>query len=813
MIIGLILYISTLLTSWQFAHEQDLQSGTKGAWQQVSVPHDWAICGPFDRANDLQEVAVLQNGETKATAKTGRSGGLPWMGAGWYKTEFEADTETYPTYILLFDGAMAHPQVYVNNEFVGEWQYGYNSFSLDISSVVRKGKNSLSVRLENRPESSRWYPGAGLFRNVHVIATGKTHIPVWGIHATTPYVSEALSTVQVDIEIENEEKGTTVETDIYDGDKVLATIQGLRGVASVKNVKLWSPETPYLYILRTRVIREGQECDRREMSIGFRKIEYVPGIGFMLNGKVRKFQGVCLHHDQGPLGAAVHVDALRHQLAMLKDMGCDAIRTSHNMPAPELVRLCEEMGFMMMVEPFDEWTHTKCKNGYANYFAAWAERDMTNMLKQYRNSPAVVMWSIGNEVWDQTFPTGYLTARYLQDICHRLDPTRPVTCGMDQILSILDNGFAAELDIPGLNYRTQHYEKAYHKLPQKLILGSETASTVSSRGAYHLPVVVEPDVKREDMQSSGYDVEYCAWSGLPEQDFQLQDDYDWTIGQFVWTGFDYLGEPSPYDTDAWPAHASYFGIVDLASLPKDRYWLYRSQWNKQSPTLHILPHWNWEGHEGQEVPVFVYTSYPAAELFVNGQSQGRLRFATAEEAERLARGEKIPAVSEFPPVGQFEVPAWGSEPRPQLLARYRLMWLHVPYEKGEIKVLAYNEDGSVAAEEVIRTAGKPHHIEVAWSNKEELKEDGESHLAYLTVSVRDKDGNLCPNAEHLINAQVKNGRFVGAANGDATCLDSFTEPQMHAFHGQCTFIVEGKAQETKIQLSAKGLQTINYLLQ
>ncbi len=794
----IIVYISTLLSTWNFAPEQEWNEMPKTddpSWQVVNVPHDWAIRGDFDRSNDLQVTTIVQNGETKPSAKTGRSGGLPWMGRAWYTTTFEASPDRNKVYYLLFDGAMSQPQVWVNDELAGEWQYGYTSFYIDITPYVKYGTNDIAVRLENEEESSRWYPGAGLYRNVHLIETGKTHIPIWGIRTTTPYVSDSLCTVEVEVEVYNALNGTEVTTEILaphfrrGGPKqwrVVATIKGQKGVAVITNPKLWSPEHPHLYKTHTYVRVKGELVDERETTLGLRKIEYVPGIGFMLNGAVRKFQGVCLHHDLGPLGAAVHEDAIRHQLTLLKDMGVDAIRTSHNPPAPELVRLCEEMGLMMMVESFDVWTHNKCRNGYASLFYKWAESDITNMVLRYRNSPAVVMWSVGNEVWDQTYSNGYLTARYLQQIVHRLDPTRPVTCGMDQVLSVLDNGFAAEFDIPGFNYRTMRYQEAYNKLPQKLILGSETASTISSRGSYHLPVIMGPDRLHKDQQSSGYDVEYCAWSGLPDQDFQLQDDYRWTIGQFIWTGIDYLGEPSPYDTDAWPSHSSYFGAIDLACLPKDRYYLYRSQWNKATPTLHVLPHWNWSGGT---VPVYVYTSYPSAELFVNGKSYGKLRFASAEEAERLRKGEKIEGVSEMPTLATFDIPEWGSAPRPDLLPRYRLMWHHVKYQKGELKVVAYNEDGSVADEKIIRTAGKPDHLDIVWANKDEHPRE----LKYMTVRVVDKDGNLCPEAGNLITAQVKSGRFYGAANGDPNCLDNMTKPQMHAFKGMATFIVSKDA--------------------
>jgi beta-galactosidase len=490
------------------------------------------------------------------------------------------------------------------------------------------------------------------------------------------------------------------------------------------------------------------------------------------------------------LGAAVHKDALRHQLTLLQQMGCDAIRTSHNMPDPQLVELCDEMGMMMMIEPFDVWNHGKTENDYNKEFDAWWRADITNMVKHYRNNACVMLWSSGNEVWNQVLADGIGIVTQLQDLFHALDPTRPVTNGMDQAMHVIHNGFGAAVELPGFNYRTGRYLEGYEYLPQKMILGSETASTVSSRGVYKIPAVLKDNALYDDHQSSGYDLEYCPWSGLPEQDFQLQDDYHWTLGQFVWTGFDYLGEPSPYDTDAWPSHSSYFGIIDLASLPKDRYWLYRSQWNKTDATLHVLPHWNWNKKE--KVPVFCYTSYPSAELFVNGKSYGKLRFATAEETALLAKGNLSPTlstregearVSAMPKVAEFEVPEWGSAPRPELLPRYRLMWFDVPYKKGKIEVVAYDAAGKEAARETVCTAGKPHHLEIIWANEQENPEE----LCYYTIRVVDRKGNLCPFANNLITYQGDG--FVAAANGDAACLDSFVKPQMHAFAGQCTFIV------------------------
>lgn len=760
-------------------------------WEAVTVPHDWAIYGPFDRSHDLQEVAVTQNLETAASVKTGRTGGLPYVGVGWYRTTFEAPAGKLVS--LVFDGAMSEARVYVNGQEVCFWPCGYNSFHCDVTPYLNKegAKNLLAVRLENRPQSSRWYPGAGIYRNVRVVATEAVHVPVWGTQLTTPHVSAEYASVCLKTTVEGAgTKDVRILTQILspEGEVVASkdnTMKINHGQPFEQNFlvdapRLWSPETPYLYKAVSKIYVDGQQTDEYTTRFGIRSIELVADKGFFLNGQHRKFQGVCNHHDLGPLGAAINVAALRRQLTLLKDMGCDAIRTSHNMPAPELVELCDEMGFMMMVEPFDEWDIAKCENGYHRFFKEWAEKDMVNMLRQYRNHPSVVMWSIGNEVPTQCSPEGYKVASFLQDICHREDPTRPVTCGMDQVSCVLANGFAAMLDVPGLNYRTHRYVESYEKLPQNLVLGSETASTVSSRGVYKFPAELKKQAMYDDHQSSGYDLEACSWSNVPDEDFALADDYDWTLGQFVWTGFDYLGEPSPYDTDAWPSHSSVFGIIDLASLPKDRYYLYRSIWNKRDNTLHVLPHWTWPGREGENIPVFVYTNYPEAELFVNGKSYGKQRKLTADEARALQGKDSL----------------W-------LQRRYRLMWTDVPYEPGELKVVAYDNSGKKVEEKTVRTAGKPHHLEVV-ADRTALSADGKD-LAYITVRVVDKDGNLCPADDRLVSFTVKGaGSFRAAANGDATCLDLFHLPRMHAFSGQLTAIVQSGAESGNLVFEAKA---------
>ena len=464
-------------------------------------------------------------------------------------------------------------------------------------------------------------------------------------------------------------------------------------------------------------------------------------------------------------------------------MGCDAIRTSHNMPAPELVELCDEMGFMMMIEPFDEWDIAKCENGYHRYFNEWAERDMVNMLHNYRNNPCVVMWSIGNEVPTQCSPVGYKVAKFLQDICHREDPTRPVTCGMDQVTCVLANGFAAMIDIPGLNYRANRYQEAYDKLPQNLILGSETASTVSSRGVYKFPVKDKKSAQYDDHQCSSYDVEACSWSNIPDEDFALADDHHWTIGQFVWTGFDYLGEPSPYDTDAWPNHSSMFGIIDLASLPKDRYYLYRSIWNKEAETLHILPHWTWPGREGEVTPVFVYTNYPSAELFINGKSQGK-----------RTKDLSIGIDSSYTEAAQKSF---------ERQKRYRLMWMDTKYEPGTLKVVAYDKEGNAVAEEEVHTAGKPHHIELS-ADRNQLTADGKD-LSFINVRVVDKNGNLCPDDTRQIQFKVRGaGAYRAAANGNSASLELFHLPEMKLFSGQLTAIVQTAEEPGTIYFEASA---------
>ena len=791
----------TLKKGWKFTREDKetfSQANYNDAkWQSVTVPHDWAIYGPFDMENDIHRTAIKQDGQKAAIEHTGRTGGLPFVGVGWYRTQFSVPELSADKQVFIqFDGAMSNPEVYVNGQKAGEWHNGYNTFFLDITPYVKANNNTLAVRLNNLTQMSRWYPGAGLYRNVHIITKNKTHIPIWGVQVTTPAIEKNFAQVVVNTEFVAE-KATdiSVETTIFDvkGQKVAAsttkatqytTQNTLSQSLYVNNPVLWDIQQPNLYKAVTKLYDNGTLKDEVTTTFGIRSIELKPNDGLYLNGRKIKLQGACMHHDLGPLGGAVNDAAIRRQIRILQDMGVNAIRTSHNMPAPEYVRAADEMGMLLAVESFDEWAIPKVENGYHLYFKDWAEKDLANLVKHYRNNPSVLMWFIGNEVEEQSVEKGSQVARYLQDVIKKYDATRPVSNGMDRPHDVLRNNMAATMEIAGFNYRPFKYREAYRKLPQQIILGSETASTVSSRGVYKFPVERKSMAKYPDMQSSSYDVEHCGWSNLPEDDWIHQEDLPYTIGEFIWTGFDYLGEPTPYYVE-WPSHASYFGAVDLAGLPKDRFYLYRSHWNKQAETLHILPHWNWEGREGEITPVFVYTNYPTAELFINGKSQGK---QTKDLSISLEEEEKDGNPSDL-----------------QRQKRYRLMWMNTRYEAGTVKVVAYDAQGKAVAEKEITTAGKPYALRLT-ADRTTIQADGKD-LAFVTIEVVDKNGNLCPNVNELVNFSVKGaGTYRAAANGDATCTDVFHLPKMHLFGGKLVAIVQAADKAGEITLKANSKQ-------
>lgn len=764
---------------WKFQkgqHQLAYQSNFDDSkWEDVTVPHDWAIFGPFDKEIDKQTVAIVQNGEKVASEKTGRTGALPYIGTAWYRKEFSLHSYKKGQKVLIvFEGAMSEPQVFLNGKKIGEWKYGYSYFYFDISDeIIPDKENILAVQLTNRELSSRWYPGAGLYRKVQVIVKNEHNIDQWGTFITTPYISNTSAKVNIKTEVSGKDLKLVThilnaKNDTIASHKANTLFEdGFEQNIALKNPQLWSPESPYLYRAITQLYHNGTLMDEVSTPFGIRKIKYEANKGFSLNGKVRKFKGVCLHHDLGPLGTAVNKSALRRQLKILKDMGVDAIRSAHNMPSIEQLELCDEMGFMFLAESFDEWAVPKVPNGYNLYFEDYAEKDIVNLVRATRNHPSIVMWSSGNEVPDQWDPAGAKRAKWLQDIFHREDPTRPVTVGMDQVKATMESGFGAVLDIPGLNYRTHLYEEAYKKFPQGYILGSETASTVSSRGIYKFPAVQAKMKQYPDLQSSSYDLEACSWSNVPDDDFVLQDDNPWVIGEFVWTGFDYLGEPTPYD-EKWPSRSSYFGICDLAGIPKDRYYLYRSRWNNNDETLHILPHWNWKGREGKNTPVFVYTNYDSAELFVNGKSMGVQR-----------KSKKTPQ------------------------HRYRLMWKDVAYQPGTLKVIAFDKDGNPVKEKKVHTADKPYKI-VLEADRSTLKANGKD-LAFITVSLVDKNGNHCPTATDQLKFKVRgNGKYRAASNGDATSLELFHLPTMKLFSGKLVVIVASTETAGNLELAVRG---------
>lgn len=753
-------------------------------WERVNIPHDWAIAGPFDMTIDTQKVMVIEDGEKIPKLRTGRTGSLPFVGVGWYRKDIDfTNSDKDKQYFVEFDGVMSNAQVFVNGELVKINPYGYSSFDVNITPYINfEGSNLIAVRAENKPLSSRWYPGAGIYRNVRLVEASPLHIAHWGTYVTTSVINDKDATVNIQTSVNN--------LDASDTDKVhlVTTIIDNRGnkVAEFKskidegtisqqfdlsNVSLWSIESPNMYRAISKIYNNDKLSDTYETNFGIRSIRFDADKGFFLNEKPVKMKGVCLHHDLGPLGAAVNYRAIERQLEMLKEMGCNAIRTSHNMPAPELLELCDQMGFLVMDECFDEWKMSKNANGYGQYFDDWAEKDIVSMIHRDRNHPCIIMWSTGNEVREQSSADGGKTARFLYDIVHREDPTRPITVGLNEPSKALKNGFSDAVDILGFNYKPFMYKDAHQKYTQHTILGAETASTVSSRGVYHFPVKEFRGEVHDNFHSSSYDLEFPNWASTPDTEFAAQDDCDFVLGEFVWTGFDYLGEPTPYGYEGTPSRSSYFGIIDLAGLKKDRFYIYQSKWS-DTPVLHILPHWSWEDRVGKITPVHCYTNYPSVELFLNGKSLGRKTKDATKKYER-----------------------------------FRIVWNDVVYQPGELKAVAYDDKGQKIAEQIVKTAGEPDRI-IASPDRKTISANGKD-LSFIEVSVVDKDGNLCPNSDALLNFNVSgSGEYIAACNGDPTSHTSFVSKQMNAFSGKCVMIVgySTKPGNIKVTIESKGLK-------
>lgn len=777
--------ISTLDRGWRFINKDvdgaQMIKCDDSAWQEVTVPHDWAISQPFDLNMDMQWVQVKEDGEAIPKLRTGRTGALPIFGVGWYRKNLPITAADNSKRICVeFDGAMSASKIYLNGKYIGECPYGYSSFAFDVTDQVNfnGGDNVLAVRLENKPESSRWYSGAGIYRNVRLVKTNPTHVAHWGTYVTTPEITAKKAVVSVKTKINNSTKDAKLTTTVFDASgREVATVttsvttggeSELEQRVTIQNPQLWSLENRNLYNAVSQVYVGKELVDRYETTFGVRTLRFDKDKGFFLNDKPIKMQGVCMHHDLGPLGAAVNHRAMQRQLEMLKEMGCNAIRTSHNPPDPYLLQLADEMGFLVQVEAFDEWKLGKNKNGYNTSFDKWADRDLRSMIRRDRNHPSVVMWSIGNEIREQEDKNGKQVAQFLVDICKSEDPTRPTTAGFDRPVPAMTNGLTDVVDLVGFNYKPFVYKSVHADHPNYVIYGSETASTVSTRGEYKFPAAEKKGAWYWDYQMSSYDLEYPNWASTPDTEFEAQDDNEFIFGEFVWTGFDYLGEPTPYN-EGTPAKSSYFGIVDLAGLKKDRFYLYQSKWSDK-PVLHLLPHWNWEDREGKNIPVMCYTNYPKAELFVNGKSMG------VKEKNNLSKYD-----------------------------RYRLIWDNVTYQPGEIKVVAYDASGRAVAQQVIRTAGEPAKIRLT-ADRSQISADGKD-LSFVTIEILDRDNNLCPRSGNMLFFQVSGaGELAAVCNGNPIDQTSFSSNYMRAFNGKMVAIVKSDLKGGDINLTVSGYQ-------
>tara|TARA_B100000809_G_scaffold266930_1_gene333185 strand:- start:22864 stop:25338 length:2475 start_codon:yes stop_codon:yes gene_type:complete len=777
--------------NWQFSKgevgNEQLADFDATQWRNLSLPHDWAIEGPFDKIHDA------------------RTGGLPIYGTAWYRKTFRIEAAQIGKQILLeFDGVMNNGEVYINGKKAGERPYGYISFEVDATPFINFGKeNIVAVRVAPKELSARWYPGAGIYRNVYLTIKNSVNIAYLGTFITTPKVSKEQAEVVIETTLENKQKlkgDYTLQTILINskGDEVavgentivLSENLSVETKLIVKKPTLWDLNNPHLYIAKTVLYKNGVAVDDYKTAFGIRSIKYSKEKGFELNGKQVKFKGVCLHHDLGPLGSAVNYRATERQLEIMKSIGVNAIRTSHNPPSPEQLALCDKMGILVQVEAFDEWALPKVENGYNKIWEQWHEQDLRDMIKRDRNHPSVVMWSIGNEIREQRSKDGAKVAQHLVDICHDEDATRPVTAGFNNYPQCIKNGLAATLDLVGFNYKPTQYDKVINHNPDFIVYGAETASTVSSRGVYHLPL--ENYEKHESLQVSSYDIISPPWAYPPDFETYAQETIPHSLGEFVWTGFDYLGEPTPYngkDNEThgrwggdWPSRSSYFGIVDLCGFPKDRYYYYQSRWTEK-PMVHILPHWNWENSKHKEIPVMCYTNAEEAELFLNGKSLGRKTMGI----------DKVTIPAEF---------SWWKKKQTTWDSPYRLQW-NVNYEPGELKVIAYTK-GKVVAEKIIVTAGKPHHLELS-PDRTEIAADG-NDLSFVTVKVVDKKGNFCPLANNLVNFEVTGpGTIAAVGNGNAATTEPFQANYRKAFNGLCMLIIKSKAGTTgEIKIIAKS---------
>lgn len=746
-----------------------------GAWRQLNLPHDWAIEGDFAASNP-----------------SGAGGGALPGGTGWYRKHFKAQLAEGERLFVDFDGVYMNATVWINGHRLGTRPYGYSSFSYDLTPYINSSDNVIAVKVDDSDQpNSRWYSGCGIYRHVWLTKTNSLHISHWGTHVVT----DGKGNVTVSLALEGlDGVHPAIRNTVYDAEgRMVARMEN--GSAEqrlkVKSPRLWSPSSPYVYTVKSEVIVGGETVDEQTTTTGFRSFRFDAKTGFWLNGKNMKLNGVCEHHDLGCLGAAFNEDAMHRKLVRLKAMGVNALRCTHNPPAPELLNMCDTMGFVVMDESFDMWRRKKTANDYAQYFDEWHERDLSDMVLRDRNHPSILMWSIGNEVLEQwssanadelsleqanlilnaghdasTLATGTeltpnaLLTRHLADIVRRLDTTRPITAGCNEPSP--DNHLfkSGALDIIGFNYHHQWIKDVPKNFPGKPFLLTESVSALATRGYYRMPadsMFIMPDswdkpFADPTMMCSSYDNCHVPWGSTHEETWDVVKHTPWCSGQFIWTGFDYIGEPTPY---GFPARSSYFGIIDLAGFPKDAYYMYQSEWTN-STVLHLLPHWNWL--PGQTVDVWCYYNNAASvELLLNGRSLGTRRKTDSHQ--------------------------------------YHVAW-SVPFEPGELKAVSRNADGTVVATQTVRTAGAAHTIRLT-------KDYDGAHTLFVSVEVTDKDGNLCPWAEDDIRFTVTGGKIIGVDNGSQFSTERFQADHRKAFFGKALVVID-KESNSPISVKAES---------
>ena len=756
--------VTSFNSGWKFSLESDVQPGVSDpefndrSWRQLDLPHDWAIEGDFSQDNP-----------------SGPGGGALPGGVGWYRKQFRIRNLDC-RYKIEFDGIYMNSSVYVNGHLVGTRPYGYISFSYDITDFLVRGSNTIAVRVDNSDQpNSRWYSGCGIYRDVRLVKVTPVHVAQWGTYVTARTDSNR-ATLDIETRIENDGdagQSFSVWSTVLDSKGRIVASRStrcdstvVRQTFDVQNPHLWDIEDPHLYTLRTEIRKDGRTIDSYSSTFGIRDIRFDAATGFYLNGKHVVINGVCLHHDQGCLGTAVNRRAIERQLQILKDMGCNAIRCSHNPPSPVLLDLCDSMGFLVMDEAFDMWHKKKTGQDYARFFDDWAERDLTDMILRDRNHPSIVIWSIGNEVQEQwDYSLGMEIAPRLAGLIRSLDPTRPITAGCNEpgVRNPLFQSGA--LDIIGFNYHNSNVESVPRLFPGKPFIVTESVSALMTRGYYEMPSdeqSVRPErwdkpYYNESFACSAYDNVCTPWGSHHEENLLFLKRLPFVAGQFVWTGFDYIGEPTPY---GWPARSSYFGIIDLAGFPKDIYYLYQSEWTDKT-VLHLFPHWNWK--PGQEVDMCCYfNNADEVELFVNGQSEG------------IAQKDSTHA---------------------------SVHW-KVKYRPGTVKTVARKDGRQIAVQE-IHTAGEPAMIRLT-ADRRKIKSDGRD-LSFVTVEILDKDGNLCPQADNLVEFKVRGAAFIaGVDNGSPISLERFRDSRRKAMNGKCLVVLQNNGRDGRIKLTASS---------